>query len=328
MEAAAQAQPNIALVKYWGKQNSGLNVPATPSLSITLDALWTRSTVKFSQGSSRDQLSINGVSDSGQLKRVAESLDTLRQMTGATYYADVSSTSNFPTSAGLASSASGFAALVTAASAALGANLGVPEQSRLARRSSASAARSMFGGFVELDIDQPDPAAQPLLAEDEWPLDISVIITSRQSKQVGSTTGMKRSADTSVFYGAWVDSAAKDFSMARWAVLHQDFEMLAGISEANCLKMHAVMLTTQPALVYWNAATIEVIHCVRGLRTRGVPAFFTIDAGPQVKIMSLPGCRPKIEQAIKQIPGVVDIIYSSLGTGAHLIQTGSVQDFT
>lgn len=323
MEAAAQAQPNIALVKYWGKRNNELNVPATPSLSITLDTLWTRSTVKFREENSQDRLSINGISDSVQLRRVTECMDTLRQMTGITHYADISSTNNFPISAGLASSASGFAALVTAACAALGAKLNAPQRSRLARRSSASAARSMFGGFVELEIEQPDPAAQPLLTEIEWPLDVSVIITSTQAKRVGSTAGMKQSASTSLFYDAWVTSAAHDFSMARRAVLNQDFEMLADISEANCLKMHAVMLSTRPALIYWNGATVEVIHGVRSLRARGVPAFFTIDAGPQVKVVSLPGYGTEIVQAIKGIPGVLDIMHSPLGAGARLIKPGS-----
>lgn len=320
MEAVAQAQPNIALVKYWGKQRNSLNVPATPSLSVTLDTLWTRSTVRFSENIDHDRLSINAASNAGQLRRVTACMDELRRITGTPYYADVSSTNNFPTGAGLASSASGFAALVTAACAALGADLDAQERSRLARKSSASAARSIFGGFVELPVEDPDPTARTLLAETAWPLDVCVAITSTQPKQIGSTAGMIQSADNSVFYNSWVASAADDFNAARQAVLNRDFQRVANISEASCLKMHAVMWSTRPPLMYWNGATVEIIHRVRDLRAGGVPAFFTIDAGPQVKIVSLPGYRSKIEQAVQDVPGVAETVHSPLGGDARLIQ--------
>ncbi len=321
MEAIAQAQPNIALVKYWGKKRGDRNIPATPSLSITLNTLQTRTRVKFRQDYGTDRLSINGTTDPIQLHRVTGCLDALRQVTGINQYADIVSVNNFPTSAGIASSASGFAALVTAACAALDANLSGEEQSRLARRSSASAARSVFGGFVEMDIKAQDPAARPLLTETEWPLDIVVAVTSTQPKQIGSTAGMEQSAATCEYYDAWVSSTSGDFSTARRAVLNHDFELLADVSEASCLKMHAVMLATHPALIYWNGATVEIIHRVRALRGEGLPAFFTIDAGPQVKIISLPGYRDKIERAVKDIPGVIDVIYSGLGPGAHVVES-------
>ena len=131
---------------------------------------------------------------------------------------------------------------------------------------------------------------------------------------------MEQSAATSEYYDAWISSAPSDFLAARQAVINKDFELLADISESSCLKMHAVMLATRPALVYWNGATVEIIHCVRALRDQGLPAFFTIDAGPQVKIISLPGYREKIERAVKDIPGVIDIIHSDLGPGACLVE--------
>ena len=321
MEAIAQAQPNIALVKYWGKKRGKGNVPATPSLSITLDTLRTHTRVEFKQDYRADQLSINGAADSTQLQRVTKCLDMLRQMAGTKQYAAVESENNFPTSAGIASSASGFAALVFAACSAMSVNLNREDQSRLARRSSASAARSFFGGFVEMDIEGQDPAPQPLLTENEWPLDVLVVVTSTEAKQIGSTAGMEQSAATSDYYDAWISSAPSDFSTARQAVLNQDFELLADISEASCLKMHAVMLATRPALIYWNGTTVEITHCIRALRGHGLPAFFTIDAGPQVKIVSLPGYREKIEQAVKDIPGVMDVIYSGLGPGARLVES-------
>jgi len=319
MEAIAQAQPNIALVKYWGKRREGSNVPATPSLSITLDSLWTRTRVRFDSAYERDRIVINEKSEPAQLERVARCLDNIRRTTGTQLYADVESRNNFPTGAGLASSASGFAALVAAACSALGSDLDAGSQSRLARMSSASAARSIFGGFVVLDNAGPDPAATQLIGAHEWPLTVVVALTSTKSKSVGSTQGMVQSATTSDFYDAWTNSARHDFTAAREAVLSRDFQALAEISEASCLKMHGVMLSTRPALVYWNGATVEIIHRVRDLRSRGTAVFFTIDAGPQVKIVAEPGAVDAIRHAIADIPGVIDVVPGTLGAGARTI---------
>ena len=320
MEGIGQAQPNIALVKYWGKQERRENVPATPSLSITLDSLWTRTRIEFDEACSQDQFLLDGRSDGIQQQRVIRCLDDFRRITGSTLHGNVQSKNNFPTGAGLASSASGFAALVTAACAALDIDLSTDDRCRLARRSSASAARSLLGGFVEMDTDDPDPAPHSLLTESEWPLQVLVAVTSTAPKQVGSTEGMLRSKATSDFYGSWTNSSRADFSAARRAVQDRDFQRLADVSEVSCLKMHGVMLATRPALVYWNGATIDTIHCIRELRTRNIPAFFTIDAGPQVKIVTLPGNSDSVKQAIADIPGVIDVIPSKLGAGARVIE--------
>jgi diphosphomevalonate decarboxylase len=320
MQGIAQAQPNIALVKYWGKQPGRDNVPATPSLSITLDSLWTRTQVGFSKAYGQDHLTINGELDHAQQQRVSRWLTDFRRTTGASLYANVESKNNFPTGAGLASSASGFAALVTAACSALNLNLSTDERCRLARRGSASAARSILGGFVEMDITDPDPAASSVLNESGWPLQVLVVVTSTAQKQMGSTEGMARSAATSDFYSSWTGSARVDFSTARQAIMERDFQMLADVSEVSCLKMHGVMLSTKPALVYWNGTTVETIHCVRELRSQGMPVFFTIDAGPQVKVVTLPGRSDELKQAIATIPGVIEIIPSTLGAGARVIE--------
>jgi diphosphomevalonate decarboxylase len=320
MQGIALAQPNIALVKYWGKQPGRDNVPATPSLSITLDSLWTRTRVEFSEAHGQDRLTINGESDRAQQQRVSRWLADFRRATGASLYANVESKNNFPTSAGLASSASGFAALVTATCAALNLNLSTDDRCRMARRGSASAARSVLGGFVEMDITECDPTARSVLNESDWPLRVLVVVTSTARKQTGSTEGMARSAATSDFYCSWTDSARLDFTTARQAVMERDFQRLADVSEANCLKMHGVMLSTKPALVYWNGTTVEIIHCVRELRSQGMPVFFTIDAGPQVKVVTLPGHSDELQQAIATVPGVIEIIPSTLGAGARVIE--------
>ncbi len=321
MQASARAHPNVALVKYWGKRDSALNIPAVGSLSITLDTLWTLTRVKFDRSMATDALLIIGqpVTPSHQTERATRCLDRLRRLAGVRWRASIETENNFPIDAGLASSASGFAALVTAGAQALGLDLDSRQRSIIARQSSASAARSMFGGFVELDPDS-DPAggaASQVLAQQAWPLRVNIAVTSRQPKTVGSTEGMQHTARTSDFYSAWVDTAPGDLATARNAIAQRDFAGLARASERSCLKMHGLMLSADPGLVYWNETTVACIHAIRGLRQSGVPVFFTIDAGPQVKAISLPDAEREVHATLSAIPGVLDVISSGLGEGAH-----------
>ena len=322
--ARAQAQPNIALVKYWGKRDSTLNLPASGSLSITLDALWTRTHVVFDPALARDELLLDGVQSPAVLARASGCLDLLRARAGSTVHARVETYNNFPTGAGLASSASGFAALVLAGSTALGLTLDQRELSILARRGSGSAARSIFGGFVGMAAgsrdDGEDAFASPLLPAAQWPLCVVVAITSTRTKSVGSTAGMERSRRTSPFHAAWLAGADADLVSARHAIAQRDFAELAEVSEHSCMKMHAVMLASRPALVYWNGATVECLNAVRALREHdGLPVFFTIDAGPQVKAVCLPSAASQVAAALGAVPGVERVLTSELGAGARLL---------
>ena len=285
--ATAVAHPNVALVKYWGKGCAATNTPAAASLSITLDTLETTTTVSESDGT--DRILVNGevVSDA----KIEGFLGLLRENFDLPPLA-VETANNFPTGAGLASSASGMAALVTAIDGAMDLDLDLEQRSQWARRGSASAARSVTGGFTALAASN-GWAAEQLLAPDEWPLNVVVAVTSLERKTVGSTEGMELSRQTSPFYAAWLESTARDFDAARNVVARRDFDALASIAEASCLRMHAVMLTTDPPLVYWNAGTIEGIRSIRALRETGVGVFFTIDAGPQIKAVCLPGTRQR-----------------------------------
>ena len=322
--ATAQAQPNIALVKYWGKRDVPLNLPAVGSLSITLDTLWTRTRERFDPTLDRDRVSLNGKSDDKEARRVSECLDLLRVRAGCTLHAEVDSQNNFPTGAGLASSASGFAALVVAANAALKLDLTLSEQSEIARRGSGSAARSIFGGFVEWSrgerSDGRDSIARPVLQAAEWPLSVVVAVTSTAQKSVGSTEGMNRTRDTSPYYDAWVDTSEADLAEAHRAVLDRDFDKLAAVAEYSCLKMHALALAARPGLLYWNGATVEAMHAVRALRASGVPVFFTVDAGPQVKAVCLPEASAQVREALQSVSGVLRIHETGLGAGARLIE--------
>jgi diphosphomevalonate decarboxylase len=330
LTARAQAQPNIALVKYWGKRDAALNLPASGSLSITLDALWTRTRVTFDPALGRDELLLDGAAaDPAALVRVSHCLDLLRMRAGSALHARVDTHNNFPTAAGLASSASGFAALVLAGSTALGLTLEPRELSILARRGSGSAARSIFGGFVGMAAgrraDGEDAFATPLLEAAQWPLCVVVAVTSSHSKAVGSGAGMERSRRTSPFHAAWLAGADADLASARHALQHRDFAELAATSEHSCLKMHGVMLASRPALMYWNGATVECVHAIRALRERdGVPVFFTIDAGAQVKAVCLPAAASQVAATLGAVVGVERILTSALGAGARVLTAAEV----
>ena len=246
----------------------------------------------------------------------------LRRKAAVDTRARVASRNNFPTGAGLASSASGFAALVRAAEAAFGLTLSPRERSIVARQGSGSAARSIFGGFVEMHAgtaaDGSDSFAEPLLASADWPLEVVIAVTAKGEKEIGSRSGMTRSATSSPYYAAWVAEQPPDLAAARAAIRARDFAALAELAEHNCLKMHAAALAARPPLVYWNGATVECLHAVRRLRAGGVPVFFTIDAGPQLKAVCAPGRARDVEAALRAVPGVLELSTSALGPGAEL----------
>jgi diphosphomevalonate decarboxylase len=321
VQATAVAHPNIALVKYWGKRDVERNIPAVGSLSITLDGLTTTTTVRFDPEFEHDAFVLGGREVPEMSERVVACLDRVRRRARVSRYAVVESENDFPTAAGLASSASGFAALVVAADAALGVGFDLSELADLARQASGSAARSLFGGFVELRLTpdglHPTETLQ-LLEPSAWPLRVLVAVTDPGPKAVGSTEGMLMTERTSPYYPAWVESSPTDLSEARSAVQRRDFEALADVSESSCLKMHAVMLSARPGLVYWNGTTVKGIRRVQELREGGVPVFFTVDAGPQVKAVCLPEGYERVQRELAAIPGVTSVVESGLGDGARV----------
>ncbi len=322
MEATAIAHPNIALVKYWGKTDVEENLPAVGSLSITLDGLTTRTRVHFDERLNEDRFLLAGGEAPAMAARVSACLDDLRERVGVDVFAMVESDNDFPTAAGLASSASGFAALVVAADAALGSRLSAADLAELARRASGSAARSIFGGFVELSVtgEGRRTETRQILEPGAWPLRVVVAVTESGPKKVGSTAGMVLTERTSPYYQAWVASSPADLATARSAVESRNFEALAAVSESSCLKMHGLMLSARPGLVYWNGATVECIGAVRRLQADGVPVFFTIDAGPQVKAVCLPDAHETVRSELAGVAGVERLLSSGLGQGARVVE--------
>ena len=324
MKATAIAHTNIALAKYWGKRDTRLNLPAVGSISVTLKDLYTRTAVRFKPEIESDKLFLNGIrANEKQVMRISRFLDVIRQRANSTKFAEVTSENNFPTGAGLASSASGFAALALAATRAADLTLPSDELSKIARQGSGSAARSIFGGFVEMKIglknDGSDSFAIPLADENYWPLTILIAVTSEEEKTTGSTDGMKITAETSPYYQDFISASEMDLEEVRTAIKHRDLKHLGEIAEHSCLKMHALMLSARPALIYWNSATVSVIHKIREIRNRGIQVYFTIDAGPQVKVICEQKDSEKIKNEIKKIPGIKKIFKTLPGPAAKIV---------
>jgi diphosphomevalonate decarboxylase len=321
--ATAVAHSNIALIKYWGKREEERNIPAVGSLSITLDGLSTTTTVRIDEALTEDRFLLGGRAAPEMQPRVEQCLNLIRARTGTPDFALVESENDFPTAAGLASSASGIAALVVAADKALNAGLTPSELADIARQVSGSAPRSLLGGFVELQLtpDGPFPTeVRQVLEPTAWPLKVAVAITDTGRKPIGSTGGMLHCERSSPFFGTWVESSAADLAEATVAAEKRDFAVLAEVSEASCLKMHAVLLSARPGLMYWNEVTVKCIRRIRDLRANGVPVFFTVDAGPQVKAVCLDEAFDRVASAMGEISGVLEVRDSGLGEGARVLR--------
>jgi len=320
----AVAGTNIALVKYWGKRDVGLNLPATGSLSLTLDRLGTRTTVAFDDGAD-DRLILDGApAGDAATARVSAFLDRVRARAEMARRALVTSDNSVPTAAGLASSASGFAALALAATRAAGLALSPPELSALARVGSGSAARSIFGGFVEMArgerADGTDAVARALPEGDGWDLRLVVAITAVGPKAMGSTAAMTHTARTSPFYDAWIAAVPADLAAARAAIAARDLAALGAVAERSALRMHAAAMAADPAIIYWNAATVAAIAAVRALRAGGTPAFVTIDAGPHVKALCRAADADAVAAALRAVPGVSETLIAAPGPGARVVE--------
>jgi diphosphomevalonate decarboxylase len=322
-----QAHPNIALAKYWGKRRGAGNFPAVPSLSVTLAGLSTTTHLALRGDLRADSLAINGEEVTGEgLARTVQLLDRVRAAAGITLRAAIESRNDFPTASGLASSASGFAALALAAVRAAGLDWDAARTSDLARRTSASAARSLFGGYVELDAgvdDAPENAplpARPLAGSDHLPLRVLVCVATEAAKATSSSEGMRATAATSPYYPTWLEAAPRMCADLRAALLARDFAKVGELAERSALSMHASAIAA--GAVYWSGVTIEALSAVRQLRARGTPVYATIDAGPHVKVLVRPEDAALAGTWLRAVPGVLRVIECEPGEGASVVSEG------
>jgi len=308
LEASARACANIALAKYWGKADPKRNIPAVPSVSLTLDQLVTETRVRFDPSLRTDQVRLDGRrATEAEADRVIAMLARIRREARLRMRAQISSHNHFPTAAGLASSASGFAALAASASAAAGIRFSARRLSALARASSASAARSIYGGFVELPAGgrgDDDLAARPIAPPGHWNLRLVVALTDPGKKKVGSTEGMERSRKSSPYYEAWIDQAPKWSRRIKRAIKERELDTLGEAMEQSTLAFHCCAITSTPPIIYWAPATLAALATVRGLRERGVSVWATMDAGPHVKALCGVGDASRVRQALDRTQGV------------------------
>ncbi len=330
--AVAKANVNIALIKYWGKRDERLILPYTSSLSLTLSDLYATTSVHFDESLTADCVTLDEVelpTDDSTRLRVIAMLDLVREKAGISTKAKVVSHNHVPIAAGLASSASGSAALAAAASYAAGLNLTPRELSRLARRGSGSACRSIFGGFVLWNKGEDDETsyAEPiadLLAETaDKPLSASisasisaslssslpatknlnpamiVVTLDRSKKPISSRTAMRRTVETSPAYMPWVEQSKKDLACALDAIRVGSIEQLGEVMEQNSLGMHETMRKANPPVNYLTDKTYVVLNAVRSMRECGWPVWATMDAGPNVKVLTDAGCSARAAEELR-----------------------------
>jgi diphosphomevalonate decarboxylase len=319
--STAIAHPNIAFIKYWGVRDATLHLPENGSISMNLAALETRVMVAFDSHLEQDELEINQQAVTGErFQRISDFMDVIRAMAHKRTHARIVSENKFPMAAGLASSASAFAALALAGSTAIGLELDEPSLSRLARKGSGSACRSIPPGFVEWKAGSSDKSSfgASFAPPDHWDLVDCIALVKTSEKMISSKEGHSL-AHTSPLQASRVKDAPRRLEMCRNAIINKDFAALADISELDSLWMHAVMMTSTPSLMYWEPSTIQIIKAVANARKGGLPVFATIDAGPNVHVITRKSNVNETVAMLQSLPGVIRMLVSPPGGGARLV---------
>lgn len=321
MKATAIAPSNIAFTKYWGRKDEILRLPIHGSISVTLSNLLTTTTVEFSDQYKTDQVIINkGVQELDEAERVIKHLDRIRSIARIRLKAKMVSNNNFPSSTGLASSASGFAALTVAGAKAAGLNLSEKELSILARQGSGSACRSIPGGFVEwLDGETSESSyAIQIFPSDYWEIADVVAIISKEKKEVSSSTG-HQAAKTSPFFQIRVSKMTEKNKLIKKMIKERNFEKFGELIEQEALEFHAITLTQKPPLIYWTPNTVLLMKAVQNWRKQGLLVYFTLDTGQDIHLI----CQKKdIEEVVRRAEAISEVqktIINYPSNGAHLV---------
>lgn len=324
LSGKARAYTNIALIKYWGKKNEELILPMNNSLSLTLDAFYTETEVIFSDTFTDDLFYLDHeLQTEAATEKISRFLDLVRIQANTNKRAKVISHNFVPTAAGLASSASGLAALAGACNEALGLDLDEQALSRLARRGSGSACRSIFGGFVEWEKghdDQTSYAQQIPSNGFEEELAMVFVLINDQQKDVSSRDGMRRTVETSHFYQGWLDSVETDLMELKQAIAEKSFQTVGEVMERNGLKMHGTTLAANPPFTYWSPDSLKAMQAVRELRASGIPCYFTMDAGPNVKVLVEKKNQTAVQAKFIELFSRQQVILAHAGQGITIIE--------
>lgn len=325
--ATARAHPNIAFIKYWGNRDDALRLPANASISMNLEGLFAETTVEWIESAAAgDTFVLNGAEQQGDpLRRVSTHLDLLRARLNLEASAHVISSNNFPTGAGIASSAAAFAALTVAGAAAAGHTLSERELTTLARRGSGSAARSVPAGFVEWHMgdSHENSYAESVAGPQHWDLVDVVAVVSTAHKPVGSTAG-HATAWTSDLQAARVAGAQERLDRVRRAILDRDFAPFAEVVEHDSNLMHAVMMTSRPPLFYWLPPTLTIMDAVRQWRAEGLQVCYTLDAGPNVHCICVKSAADEVKQRLSSMSEVMNVLAAPAGGGAQIVGESTV----
>ncbi len=309
-----KSSTDIAFVKYWGKKDEVLRLPANDSFSMILDGLDTITTVEFQDSLKSDEVIIDGRQVSKEAKRVTQHLDRVRKLAGITTFAKVVSENSFPKSTGLSSTGSAFAALSYSATIAAGLELSEKELSILSRKASGTACRCVCGGFVHWNSGESseNSFSQTVFPATHWDLRDVITVIDDQEKHISSTAGHK-TAQTSVFYQLRQKSLPQKISLVKKAVKDKNFTALGELIEAEALEFHSILLTSQPPILMWQPGTIEVMKKVHQLREQGVEAYFSMNTGFNVHVLTLPENEELVAQKLSKLSSVKQLIHAKTG---------------
>jgi len=323
MKATAVAPSNIAFIKYWGRKDDTLRLPENGSISMNLSNLLTTTTVEFSKDFKKDSVIIDNQEEQNEQKRVIKHLDRIRKLAKINYKAKVVSKNNFPTSTGLSSSASGFAALTVAATKAAGLNLSEKELSILARQGSGSACRSIPDGFVEwLDGDRNETSyAVSIFPPNYWDIVDIVAIVSDDKKAVPTSEGQKLAA-SSPFFEVRLSHIKDKIEKIKKSIRERNFVKFGELVEAEALELHAIMLTSNPSLLYWLPGTVEMMRFIRKLRQDGLPVYFTVNTGQDIHLIAQEQNSQVLIKKLKELDIVKEIIKNKSSEGTRLVEGG------
>lgn len=325
-KTTVSAPANIAFIKYWGARDLDHALPMNPSISMTLEHCVTLCTVETLEHEREDEVWLAepgggfGQPDPGFAQRMRDQLDRVRKWAGRNEALRVATRNNFPTAGGLASSASGFAALTLAAAGAFGKKASPHELSLLARRSgSGSAARSVFGGFVEWSADETDDQsyARQIAKPEHWDLRDIIAVVEIGPKTVSSLEGHRR-ALTSPYYSKRQELLPDRLDAVRRAIRDRDLATLGPILEEEAVDLHLIAMSSHPPIFYWSPGTLAVLRALRELRQEGLQTWATMDAGANVHVLCDADSEDEVAERLEDLPAVGFVIRDGVGAGPDL----------